>query len=111
MKTLYRGRVVGVNFRKDAFNSVMEDLQKTPADKIKFDLRLVPEPDNAFDPNAVKVLFGNLGGVVEHIGYIPKDQAPTILQYGVDNVKIEVVNFNKFQNEFKGLDIMVTTKE
>lgn len=37
------------------------------------DILLVPEPDNAFDRNAVKVLWQE-----RHIGYLPKDTAAEV---------------------------------
>lgn len=39
--------------------------------------RIVPEPDNKFDPNALAVHVAS-GGEVLHIGYIPKEFAARI---------------------------------
>jgi len=35
-------------------------------------LTLIPEPDNRFDPNAIKIVYMNNEGDVFQIGYVPK---------------------------------------
>lgn len=37
------------------------------------DAVLIPEPDNQYDPNAVKVVVPLDSGEAFHVGYIPKD--------------------------------------
>lgn len=39
--------------------------------------RLEPEPENQYDPNALAVKV-SMGGVVYHIGYVPKELAAQI---------------------------------
>lgn len=41
-------------------------------------VRLEPEPDNKYDPNAIKVMVAVDVGDVQCIGYVPKDLAKTI---------------------------------
>ena len=43
--------------------------------------RLEPEPTNAYDPNAIKVMVAIAPGEVKHAGYIPKDLAKQIAPY------------------------------
>lgn len=40
-------------------------------------VRIVPEPDNPYDPNALAVHVAH-EGKVEHVGYIPRDMAAEI---------------------------------
>ena len=61
--------VAGVSFRQLAVEAV----------DIGDEVQLVPDPDNQYDPNAVKVMSG------EHwLGFIPRDQAETVKQ-AIDN--------------------------
>ena len=39
------------------------------------DIKLVPEPNNQYDPNAIKIVVGNVT-----LGYVPAEQCLTILQ-------------------------------
>ncbi len=43
--------------------------------------RLVPEPFNKFDPNAIGVMVASERGEIWHIGYIPKEIAAEISPY------------------------------
>lgn len=38
------------------------------------EVRLVPEPDNKFDPNAIRVFVKASTDLPVHLGYIPKDK-------------------------------------
>lgn len=40
--------------------------------------RIVPEPENAYDPNALAVQVAILPGEIQHVGYIPRDLASQI---------------------------------
>lgn len=74
--------VVGESFRRDALARIAgiggdgEVLRQHIA-------TLVPEPTNAYDRNAIKVLIAG-----EHVGYIPRDLA-AILADGVSNLRAE----------------------
>ena len=109
---LYRGRVVGINHSpaKENFKTIMSRLQSTPLDKVEIHLKLVPEPDNAYDCNAILVMFGDKQDKLLKIGYIPKENTRKIHEVGADNLKCEIANFNKFQENFVGIDILVTKK-
>ena len=52
-------KVRGTTFRADAIARVVRQGVRVA--------RLVPEPTNAFDPNAVKVIVND-----EHVGYLPR---------------------------------------
>lgn len=57
-----------------------------------FNIELVPEVDNKYDPNAIKVLIFN-----NHVGYVPATIAKTIRKY-FDNKKYNFV----IEGEIKG---------
>jgi hypothetical protein len=40
--------------------------------------RLVPEPSNKFDPNAIAVHVAMADGRVEHVGFLPRDLAKQV---------------------------------
>ena len=44
---------------------------------------LVPEPDNAYDPNAIKVLWNGV-----HLGYIPKTETATARQFSLTRMRV-----------------------
>lgn len=43
--------------------------------------RIVPEPTNPYDPNALAVHVAVEQGVVKHVGYIPREMAAQIAPY------------------------------
>lgn len=47
--------------------------------RLRYDdpVRIVPEPDNPYDKNALAVYVGHAGKVL-HVGYIPRDMAAQI---------------------------------
>ena len=51
--------VAGVTFRQAAIQTAIQDNDKS--------VSLLPEPDNKFDKNAVKVQIG-----AQHVGYVPR---------------------------------------
>lgn len=57
-----------------------------------FNIELIPEMDNKYDPNAIKVLIFN-----NHVGYVPATVAKTIRKY-FDNKKYNFV----IEGEIKG---------
>lgn len=58
--------VVGNNFRPKEAKDVMDSLV------VGEEVVLEPEPDNAYDANAVKVLADDEDGEQHHIGYIER---------------------------------------
>ena len=65
---LFSCHVAGVPFRKPDFRLLARG----------YVVHLIPEPDNQYDPNAIKVCFqrGTVNGEPNymHLGYIPKDR-------------------------------------
>lgn len=60
-------RVSGVSYHQDILASLTGN---EPC-------RLVPEPDNQYDPNAIKVMVATDGGP-QHVGYVPKGMAGVV---------------------------------
>lgn len=78
---ILRCHIAGIPHRKPA---------KLPA--VGDHVLLVPEPDNKFDPNAIKVLWDGI-----HLGYVPKTETATVRQYGWTEMKVvEVVPERKW---------------
>lgn len=96
-------RVVGVTFTPNypgcilALDNLLRDLNNIP-------LRLVRNPHNKFDSNAVEVRYGN-----EMLGHLSKDVAARIAPK-LDNgdshyVRVEKVLINPEKPDLPGLDI------
>lgn len=66
-------KVSGVTF--DNRQSIIERC------KINMPCRIVPEPDNPHDSNALAVHVATAPGVVEHVGYIPRELAAKVAPY------------------------------
>lgn len=61
----------------------------------------VPEPTNAYDPNAVKILHSGV-----HLGYVPKDLCLTVL-----GARISEATIVKLDPSTKWREVIVETKE
>ena len=72
-------RLNGATFRPAECQTIVAALQ--PGDRVT----LEPEPTNAYDPNAVKVIFA-LGA---HIGYVAKEAAPDVLAFLIVHPTVE----------------------
>lgn len=57
--------IVGESYRQDEVRAVVAVAEGRP-----FDLYLLPDSENPYDRNAVKVMVGNL-----HVGFLPRDAA------------------------------------
>lgn len=57
------------------------------------DAILIPEPDNAYDPDAVKVMIPLENGQPFHIGYLPKDSE---LKYMVKHNYVATIMIKNF---------------
>lgn len=66
--TQARFELAGINYR-------LQEFQKANV-CINDELRLMPEPDNQFDPNAIAVYKGDI-----KIGYIPRRENKPMLAY------------------------------
>lgn len=56
--------------RQELLTQIVKEYGKEGAGNIS----LIPEPDNKYDTNAIKVMFDSIG----HIGYVPKDRNESI---------------------------------
>lgn len=59
--------VAGLKFRKEAYEEVKDLIE------VGTQFQLIPEPENPYDPNAVKVAFGP-SAVSHHLGYVPQKE-------------------------------------
>lgn len=109
---VYIGKVAGISFSpaKENFKKVMEKFNSMPVDKVVFDLSLRHDPENPYDANAVEVLLGQKGEEVLRVGFVPKPNNQDVLREGIDNVDVEVVNFNRMDNKVVGMDILVSKR-
>ena len=58
-------------------------------------IKLVPEPDNKYDPNAIGIIFEDVG----HIGYVPKELTESIAKF-IDKDNFDVKwDIEWFENE------------
>lgn len=90
-------KVVGVTFRKtdlEAVAKTKEPIQKGAVSYYRANYRLVPEPDNPYDENAIKVEIENENGEHQHIGYIPREMAEKYELDGVMDVEGAIIDFS-----------------
>lgn len=68
-------KVVGTSFREQPsfheFGGELHDVNNVPIRKMK--ALLLPEPENPYDPNAIKVVAPLANGSAHHLGYIGKN--------------------------------------
>jgi hypothetical protein len=91
-------RIAGVYYLDDDTKQFLKELKKDSL------LNLIPEPDNQFDANAIRVTA--LGEELEdiHLGYVPKVINESILAEMTKNPKLRVV--------FKGgQNILISTED
>ena len=62
------------------------------------EVELIPEPDNKYDPNAVKVVIGG-----HHIGYIPKEKCLEVLEL-LSSGRIERMSYDLIGGKYKRVD-------
>ena len=72
--------VAGINYRKKTAAQLCKGKQ------IEVAGQLIPDPDNEYDPDAIKICVGDY-----HLGYVPKDQTD-VVRHIWD--RIEYVNVN-----------------
>lgn len=92
-------KIVGVKFTNPDKTSRQERLKKAYDDFFTegrdslLKIKLVPEPKNEYDPNAVAVFFESPKVCVGQIGYIPRDNAPmvrdAIVQKRLQSVRVK----------------------
>ena len=97
MKSSFLTKVVGVTFT-NAQNII-------PKLKPDMELKLVRQPDNPYDFNAIAVFFAN-----HHLGYLPKALAQKLaplIDYGAC-WKVTVINITGgYDDTFYGLNIKI----
>jgi hypothetical protein len=94
--TLLRTHIAGIPHRKPS--------ALPPVGTI---LRLQPEPTNAYDPNAIQILWdtgeflNENTGVMEKsvifLGYVPKTETATVRQFGWTELKVVETNGPKWK--------------
>ncbi len=83
---LYTTKVAGVTFNNEDGSSRQEIIGRMRMDT---PVRIIPEPLNQYDPNALAVFVAITPGHVEQIGYIPKDLSANIAPH-LDGESIDV---------------------
>ncbi len=74
--------------------------------------RIVPEPDNKFDPNALAVHIATADGV-RHVGFVPRDLAKQIAPHlEGESVMASIVEvtggFETFEGEIANLGLLIS---
>ena len=59
--------------KKELLEECLEDTRIYKYDCIMYNVTLQPEPDNKYDPNAIKILVEGI-----HIGYVPKEKCASV---------------------------------
>lgn len=84
--THLRCHIAGIPHRKP---------EKLP--QIGDEVHLLPEPDNKFDPNAIRVFMNGHTDLPVFLGYIPKTETATVRGFGITTMKVvEVVPERKW---------------
>lgn len=103
--TIPEMKVVGTSFRDIDGEKLQKDLVGKRKDGVvnvyEVDYMLEPEPDNPYDPNAVKIYLPNEDGIHrQHIGYVAKDflNAHPILEPMIVEGTMEDHSNGKFKN-------------
>lgn len=114
---IYQGKVVGVTFSptKENFKACLARFVEIGQDKVEPVMRLEADPNNPFDPNAVKVLMKNNGDDQEfHIGWIPGPKNggfnKILLDEGLENLECRLLKVNLFDDKIVGFGIEVVKK-
>lgn len=71
MRNSFYSKINGLTFTRPGQEK--KGIEIIPTLKKGQELKLVPEPENKFDPNAIAVYYENL-----HLGYIPKETAKSM---------------------------------
>lgn len=100
----YQTKVAGVTY--DNRQAALERCRTNMAARIE------PEPENAFDKNALAVKVATSEGVVEHVGYVPKDLAAVIApRIQGENIPCEILEitggFIKFDGSRASLGLII----
>jgi len=70
-------------------------------------LKMVPEPDNRYDPNAIKLMFGEY-----QIGYVPKKFSAVVsAALEISNVECEIVKFDPNARPWEMIEVVIRSSE
>jgi hypothetical protein len=95
--------LVGVTFRPAEAKDIVRGLTQEDGDK----LSLEAEPDNAYDPRAVKVIHTPTG---EHLGYIARENNFEIFNALQNEVPLEI-EIVSFENTLKPTLLITSVEE
>lgn len=73
-----RIKVAGVHYRTETAHAWLDQVQRAEAGGRPYGIILVPEPRNAHDQNAIKVVGHVEGRADWHIGYVPQELARSL---------------------------------
>lgn len=105
---IYRGKVTGVTFEPAKSNiAKVVSLLAEKGDDFRPQVKLQPDPENKYDPNAIRVLIGQDGKLYE-VGWVPKSCNERVIKAGVENCKTDLVDFNTFEDNIVGFVISIT---
>jgi hypothetical protein len=74
------------------------------------ELVLVPEPDNKFDPNAVKIELQIEGQDAKFLGYVPKKfsaEVAAALEVGKDELECVITKINKNGKTYEMCEVVI----
>lgn len=105
---LYNGRVVGVQFEptKSNFKACVAELKSHGEKKMNPVLKMVHNPNNEHDANAVEIWMGH-GEPTHMIGYIPRSHNRLLLLEGLDTLGIRLMKCNMFEEKIVGFGVEV----
>ena len=113
IKTVYNGIAVGGNYHPANVNiikafSVVGDLLAIK-DSVEVNVYLSPEPDNAFDRNAIKVML-YVPEALEpvKVGYIPNTVNADLLGIGRTTLEADFDGFAMSDGRVVGVNVRVT---
>ena len=101
--------IAGVQFRpKDSINQAMKGMEEGIL------LKLIPEPENKYDPNAIMIAFQPEDfedGQVMFLGYVPaKFSAEVSASLEIGDVVCEVTQLNPTAKPWEKIRVVVTNE-
>lgn len=76
-------------------------------------LKLIPEPENIFDPNAVRIIYSYESDDATMLGYVPAKLSPSVLAMIeiFDNVECTLTTFNKDSKPWEMFQVTIKPTE
>lgn len=86
MSAVLKFNVAGTSFRKDMLDTAHKHYLQRKAEGKPTDIILVPEPDNKYDPNAIRV---QVFMPPDHIffGYVPKNSTDIVREWQLKHTR------------------------